>query len=106
MYASFRRSPDPTPYVSRPARIDLAAKNPPNAVGARASRALDFSAPDRLTRQDEDTLNRVLWHSVKGPKAPYPGITRRALLTPSGRSLVPAQPAADPSDGDDADEQH
>ncbi len=104
LYASFRRAPDPTPYVSRPARIDLAAKNPPNAVGARASRALDFSAPDRLSRQDEDTLNRVLWHSIKGPNAPYPGVTRRALLTPSGRSLVSARPIADPAEEDESAE--
>jgi hypothetical protein len=33
----------------------------------------------------------VLWHSIKGKDVPYPGITRRALLTPQGVSLTGAE---------------
>ncbi len=87
MYASFTNAPDFTPYLCRPARIDLHAKNPATAYGAKASLALDFSAPDRLTVADEDTLNRVLWHSIKGEGAPYPAPVRRALLRPDGRPV-------------------
>lgn len=88
LYNAFTAKPDLTPYTVLPARIDLNAKNPASAFGARQSLALDLSEPDRLTVADEDTLNRVLWHSIKGAHTPYPGITRRALLRPDGRSLA------------------
>ena len=87
MYASFTSKPDATPYRARPAQIDLEAKNQARAYGAQRSLAFDFSEPDRLTLADEDALNRILWHSVKGADTPYPGITRRPLFRPWG---VPA----------------
>ncbi|HWQ90320.1 MAG TPA: alkaline phosphatase family protein, partial [Clostridia bacterium] len=36
---------------------------------ARLSENLPLDKPDRC---DEDQLNRILWHAVKGPDAPYP----------------------------------
>jgi hypothetical protein len=72
------------------------------AYGADASRALDFSAPDRLTVQDEDTLNRVLWHSIKGQDSPYPGIVRRPLFDHRGRSVA-TSPNKKEEDEDDDD---
>ena len=82
MYESFTDKPDLTPYTALPARIDLNAKNPANAYGARQSAQMDFSEYDRI---DEDALNRILWHSIKGVNVPYPPPVRRALISPSGR---------------------
>lgn len=87
LYASFGNKPDPTPFVCRPARIDLQAKNPPRGAGAAASLTLNLTEPDQLSVQDEDTLNRVLWHAIKGEKTPYPGIVRRPRFLPSGQPL-------------------
>src|SRR5206468_3025849 len=61
MYNSFTLKAEPAEFSALPARMDLMARNPENAFGARASMALDFSDYDRLTVQDEDTLNRALW---------------------------------------------
>ena len=101
LYHSFTAKPDFTPYACRPARIDLNAKNIKTAYGAKASLALNFSEPDLLTVQDEDTLNRVLWHSVKGANTPYPGIVRRPLFNHLGRSV--ATPSGKKDNDDDND---
>lgn len=87
MYNTFANKPDLTPYTPRPARIDLAAKNGQSAYGAQRSLAFDFSEPDQLTTEDEDALNRILWHSVKGANAPYPGIVRRPLFVMGARPI-------------------
>jgi len=88
LYNSFTSRPDFTGYICRPARIDLNTRNLKTALGAKASLALDFSAPDQLTVRDEDTLNRVLWHSIKGADVPYPGIVRRPLFNLQGRPVT------------------
>lgn len=87
MYAAFHNRPDLTPYRCRVPRTDLQAKNGANAFGARRSMEFDFSAPDLLTVEDEDALNRILWHSIKGAQTPYPGIRRTALLRQTGRPI-------------------
>ncbi|MCS6775106.1 MAG: beta-propeller fold lactonase family protein [Chloroherpetonaceae bacterium] len=98
LYNSFTSRPDLTPYTALPARVDLQAKNSRLSYGAQKSLALDFSEPDRLTLKDEDTLNRILWHSIKGERVPYPGVTRRAILHPSGRSLIAPEPDEEDED--------
>jgi len=100
MYESFGARGEATPYGALAARIDLTTINPPDAYGARASAALDFSDYDRLTVEDEDTLNRALWHSIKGVDVPYPAPVRRGLFGKSGRSLLAPKPA-DADDDDD-----
>src|SRR4029450_7068910 len=63
MVGSFMAQPDLSGFTALPARIDLMTKNPPNAYGAVASARMDFREYDRI---DEDALNRILWHSIKG----------------------------------------
>ncbi len=82
LYAAFTNRPDVTPYKCLPARIDLNAMNTPRSFGAAVSLKLDLDEPDHLTVQDEDSLNRVLWHSIKGEQTPYPGIVRGMTLRP------------------------
>jgi YVTN family beta-propeller protein len=81
MVNSFMAVPDLSGFTALPARIDLMTKNPPNGYGATVSAAMDFSDYDRI---DEDALNRILWHSIKGVDTPYPAPVRRALATPLG----------------------
>ena len=67
-------------------------KNPPQGYGAAISARMDFSDYDRI---DEDALNRILWHSIKGAGAPYPAPVRRALPTPLGLLRFPKGVDAD-----------
>ena len=63
MVNSFTATPDLSGFTALPAAIDLMTKNPAPGYGATVSAAMDFSDYDRA---DEDALNRVLWHSIKG----------------------------------------
>jgi YVTN family beta-propeller protein len=81
MFNSFMPKPDLSGFNTLVARIDLNAKNPPNAYGALESSRMDFTAYDRI---DDDRLNRILWHSIKGAHVPYPAPVRRALPTRAG----------------------
>jgi hypothetical protein len=76
MRTCFTDRPDLTPYVALPNQIPLDQMNPKKAKltgaeleWARQSDAQDFSAPDRA---DDNTLNRILWHAMRGADAPYP----------------------------------
>ena len=91
MYNAFRSKPDTTPYVCRPAQVDLMAKNTPKSYGAKQSSRMDFFGPDHLTAQQVDSLNRILWHSVKGAGTPYPAPVHRALLAMGGQSVLSLQ---------------
>ena len=86
MVASFMVKPDLSGFTALPARIDLMTKNPPQGYGSAVSARMDFREYDRI---DEDTLNRVLWHSIKGIDTPYPAPVRRALPTPYGLFRFP-----------------
>jgi hypothetical protein len=81
MVNAFMAKPDLSGFTAVAAKIDLMTKNPAQGYGAEKSAAMDFSDYDRA---DEDALNRILWHSIKGTAAPYPGPVRRALPTPYG----------------------
>ncbi|HRT07866.1 MAG TPA: bifunctional YncE family protein/alkaline phosphatase family protein [Candidatus Paceibacterota bacterium] len=72
----FSDKPDWTPYQCRPNQIPLDEMNKPLAAleGDERHWALQSLAQpfDEVDRADEDTLNRILWHSVKGVDTPYP----------------------------------
>jgi len=72
----FRETPDFTPYKAEQNNIPLDELNPPleGLSGKQLSWALksleqDLDDYDRI---DEDTFNRIIWHSVKGYDRPYP----------------------------------
>lgn len=72
----FRTVPDFSPYDVRPNLIPLTEMNPPKTAlrgralhWARASEAQPF---ERTDEANEDTLNRILWHAMKGVATPYP----------------------------------
>lgn len=76
MFESFTDTPDLTPYVNEPPRIDLNVYNDQLAYGADRSSKMDFSEYDRI---DDFELNEILWHAIKGPDAPVPPAVRRAI---------------------------
>ncbi|MEP6915759.1 MAG: hypothetical protein ABJC89_08930 [Acidobacteriota bacterium] len=96
MVNTFMAAPDLSGFIALPARIDLMTRNAPQGYGAAQSARMDFRDYDRI---DEDTLNRILWHSIKGVDVPYPAPMRRALPTPFG--LLGFQREGD-GDGDGA----
>jgi DNA-binding beta-propeller fold protein YncE len=73
----FTATPDFTPFTALTNNIRLDQMNPdPKKISdpllrkhAYASARLPLQAPDKCP---EDLLNRILWHSVKGPQTPYP----------------------------------
>jgi YVTN family beta-propeller protein len=88
MVNTFTAKADLSGFTAVMAKIDLMTRNPPQGYGAAISAAMDFSDYDRV---DEDALNRILWHSIKGADVPYPAPVRRALPTPYGLFRFPAE---------------
>lgn len=76
MTACFTEKPDFTPYTALPNRVPLDELNPPlESLGkweqywALRSIHLPLHKPDLC---NEDLLNRILWHAVRGVDTPYP----------------------------------
>jgi YVTN family beta-propeller protein len=77
MFDCFTSTPDFTPFEAVPNQIPLDRMNPdPKDIAdsllrrnAHISARLNFRQIDACP---EDTLNRILWHAVKGSAAPYP----------------------------------
>jgi hypothetical protein len=74
--ACFQDRPDLRPFAAVPNRVPLDEMNPPlhrlrgaARRWAEKSLALEFDKEDEA---DEETLNRVLWHSARGWDTPYP----------------------------------
>ena len=86
MYDSFMTTPDLSTYTAKAAQIDLMTKNTANSFGAAIAAKMDFSDYDRV---DEQTLNRILWHDIKGANVPMPAPIRRALAIPHGLLTFP-----------------
>ena len=93
MVRSFAKSADPTPYVCRPAAVDLDERNVASAWGAEASLAMDFSREDAA---DDLLLNEIVWKSVRGADSPMPPPRRAAFV-------FTALEDEDDDDGDDDD---
>ncbi len=69
----WRTQPDIRPYAALIPTTPLTDKNPSRGTGAIESRKLDLRYEDVA---EEDAFNRILWYTIKGTKAPYPGPTR------------------------------
>lgn len=73
----FTDVPDLAPYVAAPANVPLDQMNPDPRKISDATLREDAIASARLPLEEvdrcaEDVLNRILWHAMKGPSAPYP----------------------------------
>ena len=73
----FTNQPDFTPFAAAVNNVPLDEMNPEAKQisdpllrrQAIASARLPLKKPDQCP---EDLLNRILWHAMKGPRAPYP----------------------------------
>jgi YVTN family beta-propeller protein len=76
MDACFTEDADLTPYTALPNNVPLDEMNPPKeALQGDALRYAQLSAEqdfEHVDAADEDTLNRILWHAMKGVDTPYP----------------------------------
>jgi hypothetical protein len=76
----FTEKPDFKPYKAVKNNIPLDEMNPPLATLAGdqlywAMKSIEQNLDD-VDRIDEDTFNRIIWHSVKGYDRPYPEINK------------------------------
>ncbi len=77
MFNTFQAEADPRPYDALPPNVDLAARNRVVAWGGKASAKMDFSKEDAT---DEQQLNQIIWHSVRGDKEPMPAPVHAAFV--------------------------
>jgi len=103
MHDVFTRRADLRPYKALPNNIPIDQMNPPKEALSGLMRDLvDLSENlplDQPDQADEDTLNRIVWHSVKGPDARYPA----EYAGPHGRGLKKLGLKFDTTVGDDDD---
>lgn len=83
MYASFQAQPDYRPYEHVVPDVDLNARNPKTAWGARRASQLDWSRPDAV---DDLLLSELVWHAVRGPDSPMPAPVRASFFFPHPKS--------------------
>jgi YVTN family beta-propeller protein len=83
MAASFATTADLAPYVLRPARVDLNARNGRDAFGAEVSMELDLDEAE--DRADDLVFNEIIWKAVKGKDSPMPPPVRSAFVLPRGK---------------------
>ncbi|MFI5456315.1 MAG: bifunctional YncE family protein/alkaline phosphatase family protein [Isosphaerales bacterium] len=79
MFRSFTSGPDFTPYIHRPARVDLNARNTRSEPMADVSRRLNLEIEDRA---DDLVFNEIIWKAVKGADAVMPPPVRAAFVLP------------------------
>ena len=73
----FTNQPDFTPYVAMSNNVPLNQMNPPpKKIADRVLRKDAYVSSrlplDKADQCPEDTLNRILWHAMKGTREPYP----------------------------------
>lgn len=76
MRTCFQTQADLTPYICVPAKIAIDEMNPPLSKlkgaalkWAKKSMELSFAEADEA---DDDDLNEILWHAMRGDGVPYP----------------------------------
>ena len=83
MSPAFTDKPDLTPFVHRPAKADLDAKNLASAWGAETSKNLDLETEDKA---DDLVFNEIIWKSVKGADSIMPPPVRAAFVFPTRKA--------------------
>jgi DNA-binding beta-propeller fold protein YncE len=79
MFNSFTAKPDLTPYIHRPAGVDLDARNTRRSPMAEVSMRLNLDVEDRA---DDLLFNEIIWKAVKGAEAVMPPPVRAAFVLP------------------------
>jgi hypothetical protein len=77
LVASFKSTPDLTPYVAVRPAVDMDAANPAKTSAARLSARMDFSREDRV---EDRLLTRAVWKAVRGSAAEPPAPVHAAFV--------------------------
>lgn len=77
MFNAFQSTPDLRPYDLVPPQVDLGARNTAASWGSAASGRMNFSKEDAT---DEQALNEIIWHSVRGANSPMPAPVHAAFV--------------------------
>jgi DNA-binding beta-propeller fold protein YncE len=77
MFNVFQSTPDLRPYDLVPPQVDLGARNTAASWGSAASGRMNFSREDAT---DEQALNEIIWHSVRGASRPMPAPVHAAFV--------------------------
>jgi len=77
MYNAFQAEADLQPFETAPPQVDLHQRNTPQSWGSAASGKMDFSKEDAT---DEQALNEIIWHSVRGADQPMPAPVHAAFV--------------------------
>src|SRR5262249_24620475 len=77
MFNAFQGHADLRPYAAEAPRVDMTKRNSALAWGGDLSAQMDFTREDAA---DDQLLNQIIWHSVKGGETPMPPPTRAAFV--------------------------
>lgn len=77
LYECFSNKPDLTPYITKPAEVDLEQRNVADNESSRRSQFFNLAKEDRAPELD---LNEVIWKSVKGENSVMPAPKRSAFV--------------------------
>lgn len=97
MASCFTDKPDLRPFIARPVKVPLDELNPPAEslsgdarTWAEISARIPMKRTGMKTAEDDDHLNRIVWHAMKGYSTPYPaefagyhgkGLKKRGLVS-------------------------
>ncbi|WP_448699717.1 beta-propeller fold lactonase family protein [Mucilaginibacter sp. AW1-3] len=79
MFDCFNNTPDTTPYVAKPAEVDLHKRNIADNNSSKRSEKFNFAKEDAVPDLE---LNDVIWKYVKGENAVMPAPKRSAFVMP------------------------
>ncbi|MCL6523232.1 MAG: beta-propeller fold lactonase family protein [Thermoflavifilum sp.] len=79
MWRAFTSTPDFTPYVTKPANVDINARNTANNALAKESAKFDLSREDAAP---DIPFNQVIWKAVKGIHSEMPAPRHSAFVVP------------------------
>ena len=82
MFACFQKDADLTPYVCKPATVDLEELNQRTAYGAAESAKMNLTKEDAT---DDLRFNEIIWRNVRGRDSAMPRPVRAAFVFPKGR---------------------
>jgi len=77
LYECFSNKPDLTPYIAKPAEVDLEQRNVADNESSRRSQFFNLAKEDKVPDLD---LNEVIWKSVKGENSVMPAPKRSAFV--------------------------
>jgi len=79
MYDCFGSTADLSPYLAKPAQVDLEKRNLADNESSRRSQLFNFAKEDKVPDLE---LNDVIWKYVKGENAVMPAPKRSAFVLP------------------------